>query len=175
MTTKLPPLRKSRRIMTFNKMCPSPHIRIQSECSIGRDNNLRKLKKLVCAVCREFDAADATVQICIVNDTGITELHRQFLNKSGTTDVISFDLSDEFEPDRNFLIAVNLEMARRQAEKRGHSPEAELALYIVHGLLHQLGYDDLDPRHARRMHEKEDAILQNQGFGVTYRKHKTKT
>ena len=96
--------------------------------------------------------------------------NKQFLNKDMATDVISFDLSDEFEPGRNFQIVVNLEQACRQGKKRGHSAESELALYITHGLLHQLGYDDLEPQQAGQMHEKEDAILQSNGFGVIYHK-----
>jgi probable rRNA maturation factor len=152
----------------------SHHIRIQFKHQADSDFNLRTLKKLVHDICTEFNVTEVNIQINIVDDAGIAEIHRQFLKKTGTTDVISFDLSDEFEPGRNFLIAVNADMARRQAEKRGHSPEAELALYIVHGLLHQLGYDDLNPRQAKRMHEKEDTILQSRGFGVIYRERKTK-
>jgi probable rRNA maturation factor len=63
---------------------------------------------------------------------------------------------------------VNAEMANRQAAKRGHSPEAELALYITHGLLHNLGFDDLSSEDAKKMHETEDAMLQQLGFGIIY-------
>lgn len=149
------------------------NIFIQFACPTDSEINLRKLKKLVRAICVEFNVPDVSVQIRIVDDAGIIDVHRQFLNKRTLTDVISFDLSDEFESARNFQIVVNVEMAHRQAKKLGHSPQAELALYITHGMLHQVGYDDLDPQQARRMHEKEDAILQSQGFGAIYHKRKT--
>jgi len=150
------------------------NISIQFACDADCGFDLRKLKKLVRNVCSEFKMLDAIIQIRIVDDAGMIDIHRQFLKKNNTTDVISFDLSDEFEPKRNFQIMVNAPMARRQAEKRGHSAESELALYIVHGLLHQVGYDDRIPSQAQRMHEKEDIILQRQGFGVIYQKLKTK-
>ncbi|MHC5096915.1 MAG: rRNA maturation RNase YbeY [Planctomycetota bacterium] len=132
--------------------------------------DLSKLEKLVRAICEKFEAHNATVHIGIVDDAGIIEVHRQFLQKDTSTDVISFDLSDEFEPGRTFQIVVNAEMADRQAAKRQHSGEAELALYITHGLLHNLGFDDLSPEDSKKMHETEDELLQQLGFGIIYHK-----
>ena len=145
------------------------NIYIQFDCDTD-DVDLKRLETLVRNICVEFNVLNVNIQISIVNDAGIIEVHQQFLNKSTTTDVISFDLSDEFEPAKNFQIIVNTDMANRQAAKRAHSSDAELALYITHGMLHQLGYDDLQPEQAGLMHEKEDAILQNNGFGIIYHK-----
>ena len=152
----------------------SENICIQFDCDTDSDVDLQKLEALIQNICVEFNVLDIDVQISIVNDAGIIEVHHQFLDKNTTTDVISFDLSDEFETARSFQIIVNADMAHRQATKRGHTRDAELALYITHGMLHQLGYDDLEPQQARLMHEKEDAILQNNGFGIIYHKQETK-
>jgi probable rRNA maturation factor len=130
--------------------------------------DVSKLEDLIRTICRKFDADHAAVQVAIVNDAGIIEIHQRFLQKDATTDVISFDLSDEFESQRSFQIVVNAEMAARQAAKRGHSAEAELALYITHGLLHNLGFDDINEEDAKKMHETEDEILQSLGFGIIY-------
>lgn len=148
----------------------SENICIQFDCEADDEVDLYRLKALVENTCIELNVPNVNVQISIVDDAGMIEVHQQFLNKSTTTDVISFDLSDEFESGRNFQIVVNMEQAVRQAKKRGHAAESELALYITHGLLHQLGYDDCDRQQARQMHEKEDAILQAGGFGVIYHK-----
>ncbi len=59
-------------------------------------------------------------------------------------------------------------MALRQATLRSHSDQAELALYITHGLLHNFGFDDLEPSEAKKMHEKEDEILQELNYGLVY-------
>jgi probable rRNA maturation factor len=152
-----------------NMNSPENHLHVQFDSQVPNlKADLSKLETLVRTICEKFGCSNATVHIAIVNDTGIIEVHRQFLEKDTTTDVISFDLSDEFEPGRSFQIVVNAEMADRQAAKRGHSPEAELALYITHGLLHNLGFDDLCPEDAKKMHETEDTLLQQLGFGIIY-------
>jgi len=68
------------------------------------------------------------------------------------------------------VLAVNGERAVSEAAKRGHSPQAEMALYVTHGLLHNLGLDDRLPKEAQKMHRLEDEILRQQGFGPVYDK-----
>jgi len=110
------------------------------------------------------------VSIGIVDDAGITELNRRFLGHEGTTDSLSFDLSDSASPEdtRVFDLIVNGELAVREAARRGHGADAELALYITHGLLHNLGFNDATAAEARRMHRTEDEILQDLGYGLVY-------
>jgi probable rRNA maturation factor len=134
--------------------------------------DLARLKKLVRTVCRRFGVTQAVVSIGIVGDAEITALNRRFLHHRGTTDCLSFDLSDAADPDgaRVFDLIVNGERAMREAARRGHEAEAELALYITHGLLHNLGFDDADPGPAQKMHRTEDEILQHLGYGLVYNK-----
>jgi probable rRNA maturation factor len=142
--------------------------------------SLSKLKKLAKAVCDRFARHEMRntryeISIAIVDDTRIQELNSQFLNRKAATDCLSFDLSDdekesEFRNSRILELVVNGEMAVRQADLRGHSGEAELALYITHGLLHNLGFDDSTQNQARKMHETEDEILQQLGYGLVYNK-----
>ncbi len=128
------------------------------------------LKKLVRVVCRQFGVSQARISIGIVDDAEITVLNKRFLNHEGTTDCLSFDLSDETEPAgrKVFDLIVNGELALREAAQRGHEAHAELALYITHGLLHDLGFDDATEQQARRMHRREDEILQHLGYGLVY-------
>ncbi len=129
-----------------------------------------ELKKLVRTICKRFGIAHARVSIGIVDDAEISTLNRKFLGHAGPTDSLSFDLSDETEPEgrKVFDLIVNGERAVREAAQRGHAARAELALYITHGLLHHLGFDDADPERARRMHETEDEILRDFGYGLVY-------
>jgi len=110
------------------------------------------------------------VSIAIVDDVEITRLNEQFLGHEGTTDCLSFDLSDEDAggDGKVFDLIVNGALAAREAERRGHAPQAELALYITHGLLHNLGFDDGTAEQARAMHRTEDEILQHLGYGLVY-------
>ena len=131
------------------------------------DVSQSKLKELVKSICKRFELLKVTVSIAIGNDDEIRRINKQFLNRKGTSDCLSFDLSDN-ENRKLFELVVNGEMAVREAKRRGHSPEAELALYITHGLLHNLGFDDSTQRKAKKMHETEDEILQQFGYGFVY-------
>jgi probable rRNA maturation factor len=132
--------------------------------------DVRRLKKLARAICKRFGVARAGISIGIVGDREISVLNKRFLNHEGTTDCLSFDLSDEREPEgrKVFDLIVNGELALRAAARRGHEAQAELALYITHGLLHDLGFDDATAAQARRMHRTEDEILQHLGYGLVY-------
>jgi len=149
-----------------------------------------KLKKLVRTVCNRFKLSKATVSIAIVDDAEIRRLNKRFLNRNSTTDCLSFDLSDDAnvpaisalrtgvkkrktkDENRKLLeLVVNAESAVKEAKLRGHSSETELALYITHGLLHNLGFDDSQRAKAKKMHKTEDEILQQLGFGLVYNKN----
>jgi len=159
------------------------------------DVDLPKLKKLVKAICTRFKLSKATVSIAIVNDAEIRKVNKQFLNHNCPTDCLSFDLSDNERPrlqnfadetrpqmqksafgksnidsTKLFELVVNAEKAVKEASLRGHSSEAELALYITHSLLHNLGFDDSAPDQAKKMHDTEDEILQQLGYGLVYNK-----
>ena len=140
---------------------------------------LPKLEKLVKAVCNRFMRNEMKgmryeISIAIVDDAEICKLNKQFLNRKTAADCLSFDLSDddiEGAP-KSFELVVNAERAVKEANLRGHSSEAELALYITHGLLHNLGFDDSTQAQAKKMHHTEDEILQQLGYGLVYNKNR---
>lgn len=135
---------------------------------------------------RRHCAAAARISVAFVSDERIAQLNEQYLHHQGATDVLTFDLRDEADaaapaieacggsngPSRGWRIegeiVVSTETAKREARRRGHSLEAELALYAVHGTLHLLGYDDADEAAAARMHALEDEILIAIGLGAVY-------
>jgi probable rRNA maturation factor len=136
--------------------------------------SLPRIKKLVKSICRRFQLTNAMISIAIVDDTQMRKVNARFLNRKSTTDCLSFDLSDEqaSESDKSFELVVNGQLALKEADLRGHNAEAELALYITHGLLHNLGYDDSTQKQAKKMHEMEDEILQQFGCGLIYNRKK---
>jgi probable rRNA maturation factor len=136
----------------------------------GFDISLPEIKKLVKAVCKRFKLSNAAIDIAIVGDNEIQKLNRRFLNCSSKTDCLSFDLSGDSKSRKLFELVVNAEKAARQAKLRGLSPKAELALYITHGMLHNVGFDDSSPDKAKKMHDTEDEILTRFGFGSVYSK-----
>jgi len=132
------------------------------------DVHLSNLKKLVKAVCNHFKLSKATVSIAIVDDAEIRKANKRFLGRTCTTDCLSFDLSDDESSSKSFEVVVNAEKAVEEAKLRGHSAEAELALYITHGLLHNLGFNHSRQQEAEKMHKTEDKILRQLGFGSVY-------
>ncbi len=126
----------------------------------------QRIEHLARHVCRRFDLTEAVVGIVLVDDPTFRRLNREFLGRDHTSDCLSFDLSDEDQ--RCLEVVINAELAAAQARARGHDREAEVALYAVHGLLHQLGFDDGDDESAARMHAMEDEILTDCGYGRIY-------
>lgn len=146
----------------------------QSQIAVNLTNSwgkaeisLLKLKKVVTAVLGQFDVKKATVNVSIVNNNQIRRLNKKFLQHNTVTDCLSFDLT-EAKDEKSFDLAVNAERALKEAANRGHETEAELALYITHGLLHNLGFDDSTQRSAEKMHDTENRILQHLGYGSVY-------
>jgi probable rRNA maturation factor len=116
---------------------------------------------------------DATgeVRIAIVDDETMTAEHVRALGVDGTTDVITFDLTDgesgaTRELDVDLLVCAD--EAERRARERGIPAERELLLYMLHGVLHCLGYDDTNDDAYRAMHAREDEVLDAIGVGATF-------
>jgi probable rRNA maturation factor len=134
-----------------------------------------ELRSLVRKVLKQFGVSRAEVDIVIADDAEMQTMHQRYFQDPRTTDVISFDLSEPGENPRCFQILVNAAMALRQARRRRHSPQAELSLYLVHGLLHNLGFDDADARSAKQMHQTEDQLLQSFGYPPVFRSARPST
>ena len=88
--------------------------------------------------------------ILLVSDRRMASLHRQFLNQTGPTDVLTFQHGEIF---------ISVETARKHARTFGNSLARELRLYIVHGLLHLHGFDDRKRADARKMEKVQKRIL----------------
>lgn len=112
------------------------------------------------------------LSIAVVDAAAMAKLHERFMRQPGPTDVLTFDLGTDC---RNGLldaqIVVCADIARQAAggaQARRSEARRELALYVVHGILHLAGYDDRRPAAFRRMHEREDAILESLGLGRVF-------
>ena len=90
------------------------------------------------------------VDVILVSDRRMTELHRRFLDQPGPTDVITFQHGEIF---------VSTETARKQARRFGNSAEQEMRLYIAHGLLHLHGFDDKNRRAAAEMKRTQEKLV----------------
>lgn len=107
--------------------------------------------------------------VVVASDRLIRRLHQDFFNDSSLTDVITFPLEQDQRGNAiSGEIYLCVPVARRQASARHIPLRHELLLYAVHGILHLCGYDDLTPRKYQAMHQEEDRILQQLGFGPVF-------
>lgn len=101
----------------------------------------------------EGRALSAQVNVVFVSDAKIKALNKKFHKKDSYTDVLAFDLGDELD------IVVSTDAAARNSRIFGTTKQYELRLYVVHGLLHFLGYDDKTRKQKTRMQKRAERIL----------------
>ncbi len=127
-------------------------------------------RKAIRSLCRQIlddHDCDQGVSICVVEDDEIRDLNSRYLGRDEPTDVLAFPLDDDFPPAHQPIIGevvVSATRALEEARKRDIPPERELALYVAHGLLHLLGYDDHSPADRRRMRRAERKALRRAGL-----------
>jgi len=132
----------------------------------------KRIRKTIEKVLQHMSVAQGEVSLAIVDDKTIARIAKKYFGKAQVTDVISFDLRDKRPAKTNKRIdcevVVNAQEALRQGRTKPKDVWAELNLYVVHGLLHQLGYDDRQQRQAKLMHAQEDQLLEALGLGKVF-------
>jgi probable rRNA maturation factor len=142
--------------------------------------NLRLLKKIANALLTELEIEKAEIGICLVAAPEMTRLNETFLRHAGSTDVITFDYgfgvppsggskrgvmpaqNNRLKPGHQTLhgeIFVCVDEAVLQARKFGTSWQSEVIRYLVHGVLHLLGFDDSSAGARRKMKQEENRRL----------------
>jgi len=119
----------------------------------------QRLRRLVRFVARAEGVPLALVDLAVVGKEEMARLNRRYLRRAGPTDVLSFDLSEPHRPGLSAQIIVCGEIAAEEARRRGSRPQQELMLYVIHGLLHLMGYDDGTTSAAEKMHRREEELL----------------
>ena len=110
------------------------------------------------------------VSIVFTNPQTVQELNRDYRDVDEPTDVIAFYMLPQKETESVFVlppdgvtrlgeIIISYPQAAEQASEQGHSVDKELALLIIHGILHLLGYDHEQPEEEKRMRGREQELL----------------
>ena len=122
-----------------------------------------------------FVHAEAEVSVVLVDEAAMEQLHVQWMDEPGPTDVLSFPM-DELRPGTEDQITpagllgdivLCPQVAIGQAETAGHSTLDELLLLTTHGLLHLLGFDHAEPDDEKVMFGIQRDILL--GFHIAER------
>lgn len=109
----------------------------------------------------------ASYEVCFhfVEPDEMAKVNWQFLQHEGSTDVITFDHSDfgapasESDPPLHGEIFISVTDAVKQAREFKTTWQSELVRYVIHGLLHLRGHDDLQPAARRVMKREENRLL----------------
>jgi len=110
---------------------------------------------------------DADLAIVLVDEAAMEQLHVQWMDEPGPTDVLSFPM-DELRPGTEEEITpagllgdivLCPQVAIEQAKTAGHSTQDELQLLTAHGILHLLGFDHAEPDEEKEMFGLQRDIL----------------
>lgn len=150
----------------------------------ARKLDLRLLKKLAAAALDELNIAGAQLGIVLVGAKESALLNEEFLGHEGPTDVITFDYHSpkapvagpagkrpraagwipgtrdaEPAPGLHGEIFICVDEAERQARQFGTTWQEEMVRYVVHGVLHLTGHDDLNTAARRKMKRIEGRLV----------------
>jgi probable rRNA maturation factor len=122
----------------------------------------RLLRRAVTRVLRDAKVRKASISLAVVDDDTIAWLNWQYLRHRGPADVLSFLLDDRDGLEGEVIVGA--ETALRAAPRYGWPPHDELLLYVIHGMLHLVGYDDRTTQQRAEMQEREREVLHELGI-----------
>lgn len=134
-------------------------VRIINQQKVKRVN-LKRLRKYLKKVSGLLNISSKRISILLCDNKLIKKLNKKYLKKNSSTDVIAFPLSDKLEPDYLGEVVVSTEKAVQVALGLGLRWQDELVLYVVHGILHLLGYDDRRNKKRKVFEKKQKEIIE---------------
>lgn len=120
------------------------------------------VRSLVRAILNRYGVLADAIHLHFVSTQRISQLHAEYFGDPTTTDCITFPLEKPPEGAPYLLgdLFICPQTACVYAKRHGLDPYRELSLYIVHGILHMMGLDDIDPKQRREMRRAErDCLL----------------
>ena len=154
---------------------PSQEIDVQVFPAFARKVSRTWLRSVAERTLQSCDTSPTlSVSLVIADDETVHQLNREYRDLDETTDVLAFPLGTSQEAEgvvaEGFSlpleeaapvgeIVISYPQAARQAREGKRRIGAEMALLVVHGVLHLLGYDHGDPQQEGRMWAKQDEIL----------------
>ena len=127
--------------------------------------NSRLLKQVIGELFSELKIADAELGIHLVGAKEMAQVNWSFLQHEGSTDVITFDHAEKRKAESGKRKQLHGELficvddAIAQAKEFKTNWQSEVVRYVVHGVLHLLGYDDLKPHQRRVMKREENRLV----------------
>lgn len=155
---------------------------VDNETDVSFSFDVEELVAKVANAVLDMEACpyEAQVNVLITDNEGIRTFNREYRDIDKETDVLSFpnvdfeeegvfDISEDaeadyFDPESGELILgdiiLSVDRIKEQAESYGHSILREFAFLVAHSMFHLCGYDHMEEAEAKRMEEKQEAVLQ---------------
>jgi len=127
-----------------------------------------RMRRVVEAIVSDSGIAEAEISIAIVDDLTLKRLHDEFMQIDEPTDVMSFTL-ERTDSHLDGEIVASADTALTMATALDAPPEDELLLYVVHGALHLVGYDDIQEQDRLEMRRREREYLGLLGVELPWR------
>jgi len=114
-----------------------------------------RIKNLLQKLCQYYQKTGAEVVLTLVGPKTIHSLNKKYRHRDKPTDVLSFGLNEMAADGRFYLgdIIICPQVAKKQAQKQGHTLQQEVEILTIHGFLHLLGFE-----HFEGMEEEEAKV-----------------
>lgn len=133
---------------------------LQKKVAIDR----KKITECAMLVLNAMGEDKAELSLLFVDDAYIKRLNLRYRNVNSKTDVLAFSMREgEGVPEQSCIlgdVVISTETAARESKKRKSSIDKEMHLYLIHGILHLLGYDDKSAADRKKMKSKERELLE---------------
>jgi rRNA maturation RNase YbeY len=122
--------------------------------------DLKLLRSLLMPVLTDLEIANLDIEIELLDDSQIVQLNEKFFSRSRPTNVLSFPLDKESGHLGNVVVSV--ETVGPETRALGYTLEEGIAYYLIHGILHLLGYEhiDVEPEAASLMEKRQDELFE---------------
>jgi probable rRNA maturation factor len=112
---------------------------------------------------------NSELTILLTDDDSLRAMNKRYRGEDKPTDVLSFPMGDPLPGSSDLRwylgdIAISLQTATRQAKAQNHTAESELQLLTIHGVLHLIGYDHLEPEEKDKMWVVQNRVLRHLGL-----------
>ena len=142
-------------------------INIESDPKFKKPND-SVIFSLISYVMEQQKISDADLSFIFGDDKLLNHLKKQFFNKDHFTDVIAFRLNDYNQGNIEGEVYISLTRAKNNAKKFNEPYSKEIAILVIHGRLHLLGYEDSSKKDKEEMTKKEDIYLAKVDWSKIY-------
>jgi len=125
---------------------------------------LPQIKRAVKVILKEKNISQGELSLVFVTGERIKSFNKKFLHRNYSTDVLAFERQGKRKQGEiRGDIVISIDTARKNAQRFKTSLAYEIVLYVVHGILHLLGFDDHKPTDIKKMRREEQKLMNHLG------------